>query len=534
MATLEQIERALHNAHNAGDEDAARQLAAEYKKLKSTDPAIEKPRDFLTAVGEGVINLPESAIKYGKGVVEFATTPIDKTIGTVTGAMEGGIQNLVGDKGTEFMLKHGLSEEDNRKLANAVGEDYKKAYGGWDEIKNTIATDPVRVIGDLSVVGGLAGKATGINKLTQLSNAIDPMQATAKATGIATRALGKGAGTLIGELGTHTGSESLKTAARAGIEGGNKLSSVLNNMRGAEGQADIVPQVKQALREMRNADYARYKAGMGTVKSDPAILDFSKLDDALSGALETGIYRGRSGTDIGINVNKAADTVKKEVTRLVSEFRKNPKEEFHTAEGFDELKRGIGNILDKYDKGTPQYRVAKEVYDAAKTEIVRQAPGYAKVMKDSQQGMELTKEIERSLAIGDRPSADTALRRLQGVIRNNANTNYGSRVANVELLDQYGSGDIMEKLAGQSLNTWAPRGLGKLVASGVIGGSAATLNPGLLALLPFESPRIMGETAVKAGQAYRGISKNKMLKLLKNKITPASIMGNALIQGQSQ
>ena len=56
----------------------------------------------------------------------------------------------------------------------------------------------------------------------------------------------------------------------------------------------------------------------------------------------------------------------------------------------------------------------------------------------------------------------------------------------------------MEKLAGQALSAWAPRGLGRVVAGGTA--AAGYIDPSMLALLPLQSPRVMGEAAYYAGK----------------------------------
>ena len=537
MATLQQIERALHNAHNAGDEDAARHLASVYKSMQSA----EQPQttQWSDVPGQAISNIPSSAGRFLKGVGEAVTNPIDTTQGLLNVA-QGGIQNVLPDSVNQS-LANVIPGYDlkNAETAGAVGQFYKERYGSEEGFKQAIANDPVGVLADISVVSGGAGglaKVAGLGKTAQAANAVskatNPMTIVGtgiKAAGKAAKATGKGAATVIGGIGTHTGGESLKRAAGAGFEGGNKLKALTENMRGLKDQADIVPQLKSSLADMRKQNYAKYQQGMTGVHSDPAILNFSKVEDAVSNALNEGIYKGRTGTSgQSINVNAASNQVKKQISALVDRFKKAPPEEFHNPGGFDELKRGIGNIMDGYDYNTPQYRVAKQVYDAVKGEITKQAPEYARVMADSQKGIELTKEIERSLKLGNKASADTALRSLQSVMRNNANSNFGSRVNSVNLLDEAG-GNAMEALAGQSLNTWTPRGIG-----GALQGSTAALaaylhSPMLASTLVLQSPRLMGEAAILTGKTAKQLSnmgQNKLAQLLARSAPSASVAGN--------
>jgi hypothetical protein len=351
-------------------------------------------------------------------------------------------------------------------------------------------------------------------------------------TGSIAPKIGSGMATVIGGLGTHTGGESLKRAAVAGLAGGKKQAAFIENLRDKADQADIVPKIKSAIADIRDQNYQQYLQGMKGIKENSDILDFNAVEQAVNKSLGQGVYKGRTGASgVSIDVNKSANKVKEQISDLVNEFKNAPKEEFWNPGGFDELKRGIGDIMDNYDVGTPQYRVAKNVYDEVKSQINKQAPFYSKIMQESQKGIELVKELERSLKAGNKNSADQTLRAIQGVMRNNANTNYGSRVKNVQRL----GGNIMEELAGQSLNTWMPRGLGGLQAGGVGSAALYTHSPLLAGSLLFQSPRLMGESALLTGQAARKAKQftgNKLTQQIAKSITPLSV-ANKLI-GENQ
>jgi hypothetical protein len=89
-------------------------------------------------------------------------------------------------------------------------------------------------------------------------------------------------------------------------------------------------------------------------------------------------------------------------------------------------------------------------------------------------------------------------------MRDNVNTNYGNRVNYAEMLEQASGKPIMAQLAGQALSSPTPRGLQRLLPS-VTGAGAFTLDPMLLATLPAQSPRLMGEATILAGKASRPV-----------------------------
>jgi hypothetical protein len=129
-------------------------------------------------------------------------------------------------------------------------------------------------------------------------------------------------------------------------------------------------------------------------------------------------------------------------------------------------------------------------------------------MKAYTEASEQITEIERALGAGKKASADTALRKLQSVMRNNANTNYGSRIDAVRAVEHASGADLMPALAGQALNSWTPRSLtGQGAGFATMGAAMAGSNPLMLGLLPFQSPKAVGLGAYGAGRVAGGINR---------------------------
>ena len=149
-------------------------------------------------------------------------------------------------------------------------------------------------------------------------------------------------------------------------------------------------------------------------------------------------------------------------------------------------------------------RIGKNIYDSVKGTISRQAPKYAEVMADYANASDDITEIERALSLGDRASADTAIRKLQSLTRNNANTNYGNRLSLAQQLEMEGGRPFISALSGQALSSPTARGL----AGGVETGSfvAGFTNPAFLASIPFQTPRVVGEGLYLGGRGARKLS----------------------------
>jgi hypothetical protein len=236
---------------------------------------------------------------------------------------------------------------------------------------------------------------------------------------------------------------------------------------------------------------------MVDIKNDKSILDFDKINDALLKADEMGKYRGQViNPKVSENIAKAQ--------QAVAEWKALSPNEYHTPEGMDALKKTIGGILEDipFEQRTARNAVG-DIYTAVKQSIAKQAPTYNNVMKNYAEGLDAASELKRTLSLGEKNTADTALRKLQSVMRNDVNTNYGNRVDYAKMLEEASGKPIMSELAGQALSTWTPRGMQKLSATGL--GGASVYNPMLLPLVGMSSPRLMGEATVLAGKAARPV-----------------------------
>jgi hypothetical protein len=135
-------------------------------------------------------------------------------------------------------------------------------------------------------------------------------------------------------------------------------------------------------------------------------------------------------------------------------------------------------------------------------------------MKDYADSSELITEINRALLGGKKAAADTSLRKLQSIMRNNVNTNYGNRLELAKVMQEQGGRNIMPALAGQALSSWTPRGLasaGVGAIEGLVAGSTMGLPAGIGALA-IQSPRLVGNVALKTGELAK-----LMQQLLGNK-----------------
>lgn len=460
-------------------------------------PAQAQDMPWSDVATSAVKNIPSSAAQFAQDVAQPILHPIDTAIA---------IKNI----GAGVLQKVGLlSGDDQEKYADAVGKFFVDRYGSSEGIKKAIATDPVGVLSDVATVlsggGLLAAKAPGLagkagQVVQKIGQTIDPINIA----GAALKKAGSGAAAIVGGLGTNTGGQAIVEAARAGAEGGEAAKVLRENMRGTVPIDDVVSQAKSAVQQLRLDRGAEYRTTMAKVAEDQTALDFGKIDQAIKETQNVKTFKGQ-------DLSPSTKAVRAEIADTVNSWKALDPTDFHTAEGIDALKQKVGDIRDAQKYGTPERVVADKAYNAIRQTIVDQVPEYAKVMSGYESASKLIQDIEKTLSLNPSASVDTAVRKLQSVLRNNVNTNYGRREVLADYLVNAGATNLVTALAGQALNSATPRGMGKVTAGLVAaGGGAGILSgvgtlPGLVAigLLPLTSPRAVGEAAYAAGRASK-------------------------------
>jgi len=480
-----------------------------------TQPVNAAPAQMpLSDVAYGAItNLPASAGKYGRELYEAVTNPI-ATASSILDVGAGALQKLLPKQVVDFVNQFESNPEASQRAvqaANAVGGEYAKRYGTLEGFKQAVATDPVSVMGDMSILltggGSIAAKVPGIAKAGQMAvqvgRTIDPLNIAAKAVtkpfqlaeALVTPSLG---------LSTGAGAEAIREAAKAGMAGGTKADAFLEQMRGNAPIENVVSTARDAVSELYRNRSDAYMSGMTGATSSKTVLDFNPIDAAIAKAEKVGTFNG-------IPIRKNAAEALSEIKQVIEQFRAGDPAIFRTVEGFDKLKQAISDIQQSQPYGSPARKVADELYGAVKNEIVKQAPEYAKVMSDYENASALLKDIQGTLSLNKNANVDTSVRKLQSILRNNANTNYGRRVnlaRELEATGVPGADTLFPQLAGQMLSSKTPRGIQGGILPASAGGAAlmtGMTNPATAALIAAgamaSSPRLVGEAAYYGGKA---------------------------------
>ena len=517
--------------------------------------------EYLTQTAQ---NVPRSAKQVAIDTVTPFLSPVE------TG-------KTLAQLGSSALGAMGVTDADP-KMAEAVGEYFKDRYGGLDEALTTFRTDPVGMLADASGVlflgsgvprmagAGLRaidartpdmpsatpflspvetaadvprmGAAADVmteaaNVASRGASVIDPLTIAARTTNKALGAVG------IPRLGDIPGAVTSRAvgaltgqskdvpiiAYQAGRTGGEPQEAFLRQMRdrdanvmeGVEGATEIFGKMKKEMGQS-------YAKGMKNIARDRAneadIRNMvNKVNDDLINKYAIKTDEGPKTTLDGEPVYPAVDGKLNDVQQVVEKIRGTLKllddPEMHTIDNLDTIKQTIGDI---YSTTNPKANVpVQQAYKAVREEIKKINPEYAKIMEGYEEAVQIANELTQTFGLGGPKAAqksDTILRRLQSVMRDNANTTWGGRF---EILNKLGdskdSQKIMALLAGQSSSTILPRNVLQRMASGAgiayAGWQLDGLVRGLLtvALGGASSPRISGEVANILGITARQLDK---------------------------
>lgn len=477
--------KAMVERIRAGQKPTEKPMASAQPQLSVADVAVSAVKNFPSSVGSMLGDIYQAV----SSPVQTTKAVLDLGAGILQNALPERLVQAVGE------------DKASRDLAAKVGQHYVERYGSVEGAKRALATDPAGVMADLSTVltGGAMLPTRAAPALATAARAVDPLMLAARTTGKTLDVLGGATKAGLG-LQTGVGSEAISQAYQAGKTGGEMSDLFKANLRGEVPQLEVLDAAKQNLAEMAIERQRIYREGMKNIKGDKTILSLTGVDNAVKQALNKITFKGQVKNEVAFERLSEAQA-------KVDAWRKLDPAQFHTPEGLDALKQQIGDILEKipYEQKTALNSV-NEVYNGIKSEIVKQAPTYSKTMKSYSDATDTIREIEKALSLNNKASADTAMRKLQSLMRNNVNTNYGQRLNLAKELEQAGGRQMMPALAGQALSEFTPRGLQRatslptaFLAQGVGGLPLAA------ASLATSSPRLMGEAAFGAGRVAKGL-----------------------------
>lgn len=240
----------------AFDLSSARPVEASRFDLSSATPVDQLPsqrRTWSGVASEALTSAGPSAKRLIGGLVETIKHPVE-AVSALGDVLAGGLRAAVPRQVAEFIDRIDNPETTKRieTAANAAGGALKERYGGIEELKNTLATDPVGAVADISLlltgVGGVtrtagtAAKVAGASRVgagaeaagravETAANVINPLTPVVKGTELTIRGGAKAAGNVAGFMRGERPAEQAaeiaqQAAAGRGAPDANRLAAI--------------------------------------------------------------------------------------------------------------------------------------------------------------------------------------------------------------------------------------------------------------------------------------------------------------------
>jgi len=487
---------------NAPDGATREDALAKVKEQHSQpqEMAVMPKEKTLEQFGKNLVaDLPRVGQPFVDLGKQFAEHPID-TMGNVTGAIIKPPIGALQQAGTwltgEQKIPFGLDFRDEASQAyGPMIEDAKNLPESFYDRPGSTTVNMAGLINALS-----AGAKPVINALRK------PVSSA-----------GGQIANVIGEYGTHTGGETVRDMARAGLAGGEKKAMANRFLNEGAPLEEIVANARTGLAGLKKADSAAYTEAMAPLLADTTILDYQPIVNAMRGVTNSGINaHGHIENPASVKMAANLEPIIKEwsgqpyVQNAIPQPA-YPASQAHTLAGLDSLKKRVFQEYKKAPIGSPERDVGKQAYGAVRGTLGEQVPAYGDVMEMSQNAIKRRKGLEKELSLTENATDGATLRKVLSIPRNNANTNYGNRVEMARLLEENGADNLMTQLNAAALNSYKPRGLGgSFVSGGGSVGALALLLSGrpelaapLLAASMAQSPRLMGNAAMATGTMAR-------------------------------
>jgi hypothetical protein len=323
--------------------------------------------------GAAFQNLPASAQRFASGVVgglqQLATSPVETVSGLVGGALDigaGALQNVLPQNVVDVINKFDFDPNSAKRaveMANRAGGAIAKRYGSYENVKRTLAEDPVGAAADLSTLLGVGAMGTGSQVLSRASTLTNPLTAvTAPVTAVARRGQakmtkqqklnavrddtlreGQAQGFVVtpGSVTPTVGNillERIGGKTRVEQLAGVRNQQVTDSLaRRAIGLPDDAPLTRDTMRDIRAQEYAAGYAPLANIGRVVADADFKQalqdVTNAFTGASKS--FKGAAPQDVQklIKPYSVADFDAADAIAATRTLRENARNNFQKGEG---------------------------------------------------------------------------------------------------------------------------------------------------------------------------------------------------------
>lgn len=409
-----------------------------------------------------------------------------RTAGAVTSVVEKPFGKAFGVTGTPE-----YQQEASQRLMNFIGGNIQKGSSWIAQKTGLPESDVSNMIGNMLLAAPEAARAAKpiVAEAAQaaspfLTPARNALQAARKATVEGGRNV---ASELIGSVSGKPG-EAYRQAYMAGKTGD---TTFLENLRGKVPADELLGDIKQGIAKIQNDNSAAYATAKTGWAADTTPLNIDKVTAAYDKVKSTLEQRGKP------LIGEAEQRIVNEIGDVLEQWKTDPTA--RTALDFDALKRRIDAIYPESPKHTQAQRAVTEVRNAVKDEITSNVQGYADAMKAYDQQLTLIRDINKALTGSDKIAKETAINKALGLLKKTPGAEFKRSMA--EELAAQGGVDIAPAVAGQELGQWIPgSGVGRAIMGGGLTTATFLRHPEMLAVVPFTSPRLMGEAMYATGR----------------------------------
>ena len=446
------------------------------KKPEQTQPTGLRP--WGEAATEAIKNVPSSAY-------QTFVEPIVNYEQTLQGLKQVG-KGIYSKAEGAFVDQNKEQKEKDEAILGNLKEHYANTYGTAEGFQKEFRNNPLGILSDASMFltggGSMAAKLPGIAgkagaAVATAGKAIDPLMAAAQVPKVVGKAITFGLN-IPATIQSGSAFGSLQKAYEAGVA---KDPVFWDHYSGKADANSLIDKVSGAIGDVAEKRSADYMAGMDPIKAKQG-LDYQPVLDAISSA------RGAQGRGVGAfygqTENRAAQSVLNDIEKLVNDRMSKPSgHPNHTLQGFDSLKRSIGDYYQDV-RGNPEAkRMVDNVYNAAKKSIVDVDEKYAEIMDQYGKASQKLNDI-KSLERGK--SSETKINKILKTYRTG---DKGNLLSDLYKYDP----ELISAIAGHDLSQFFPQGLrGILTSAPLYGGAAALVNSNAIAGLAASSPKIMG------------------------------------------
>lgn len=498
----------LFEKYSLGEFTGQQRAAVEELMRRSLERVpVEKPKEAASGnlaqrtaglAGNMLLNLPGSTFSLLNDMGKAMLSPV-ATANTIGEVALGAVQKVI------------PGEQRAEETFDTLVKGFQQKYGSLENLNATLAEDPASVLLDMSAA--LTGGGTLMAKTPQLAKygealqkagaAIDPIALTGRGASKVASGLGEGATQLLGVM-TGEGAPVMKQALK-GTGLTSETSAFVKGMRKETRPENLIADVKDALYGIKETRSARYRQALADIGADKTALDLNPIKTRLIELLGPDRYNIRITPEGKLDFSRSTvqRTERSKIQELVNDVSSwGSKPGDNTAAGLDILKKKLDDF---YSENRNTRAFVTSLKDTVKKTIVDQVPKYAEMTKEYEQITRLVKDMESSLALGNRATMDTTLRKLTGAVKED----FEFRRTLLSELEQISGRKLSEEIAGLSMQSLPPKRLtGRVAAGGTAGAiGAGVISPWFLSIAATTSPRVMGEFL----NAF-GFSKNQVNK----------------------